>query len=668
MRFSENLTITAANAGDFAHLIEVDQDLVIECPVVLSALTKIGGSLVVTEKGILHAPALQGVRGRLIVYGEAHLAKIDSVGSHLYVYSAGSLDCPELTVVGSGLFVYPDAVISAKKIKKVGAGLSINSQADFSNLIHVGGGLVINAPSVLDQLSRVDDFLYIFTKAKVASLTSIGGDLVVHPGAAFSAQSLFRVGDRLVLYAGVELDQLTYVGGDLHICADNTLGLLTEVKGTVCVDASVVFTAPSLTTVSPSTTNISAPNYLSKRNPWAGKHWAALGTSITIFGAYTQPLNTMLGTVLTNLSVGGGSLSTSATSEPGGIYNQIVNIPLNADLVTFEAGMIDFRANAVLGSLYDRTLDTFYGAIFKSIVDALAPNPTRTIVFITPYGIDSDEFKGRWNSPNENGNTFQQFIHAIKEVCDWCGIAIIDVGQGAGIGGVTSATYLADGVHLNPLGGMKMAEYLYDRLIFLRPCPTLSGSREAGTESWSLVAATALDFSGAGLKLNGQVFDPKLGVDFKITEGYYYSSLWLNGSMGNAIEFVSLPNSGNSLWITLGMGNAGWIAVGDFGNLGAQRVAIFDAGHGSVNFGALIAAKHSFDANAHGMRWRVRRNGTIVQIYQRRANDNMWVEVGDPIDLRYQGFAQTYYEETKIGVLATQGTVSNVLTGSCGQM
>jgi hypothetical protein len=59
------------------------------------------------------------------------------------------------------------------------------------------------------------------------------------------------------------------------------------------------------------------------------------------------------------------------------------------------------------------------------------------------------------------------------------------------------------------------------------------------------------------------------------------------------------------------------------------------------------------------------RNGTIVQIYQNRANDGKWVETGDPIDLSQQGFAQTYYQEIKLGILATMGTVSNVLVGTC---
>jgi lysophospholipase L1-like esterase len=668
MRYLENLTITEANADSYSQLIEVDQDLVVEFPVALNALYRVGGSLIVKALGKLEAPVLQEVGGRLLVCGKVYLMSIRTVKSHLYVYSAGYLESPELVSIGKGLYVYPDSVIEAGKIRKIGGGLSINSESDFPDLMHVGGGLAINAPCKLSQLSRVDDFVYVFTKSDVVSLSSIGGDLVVHPGGTLTAPLLSVVGKRLVLYAHAKLDQLSFVGGDVHICADNTLSQLSEVKGVVCIDSNAVFTADNLLRL-PQSEEITLQTDSPKAgNQWVGRHWAALGTSITIFGAYTQPLNAMLGTILTNLSVGGGSLSTSTTSDPGGIYNQIVNIPLDADLVTFEAGMVDFRANAVLGSLYDRTLDTFYGAIFKSITDTLAANPKRTIAFITPYGIDSDEFKGRWNSPNENGNTFQEFIQAIKEVCDWCGIAIIDVGQGAGIGGVTSATYLADGVHLNSLGGMKMAEYLYDRLIFLRPCPRLSGSRDAGTQSWSLVPATALDFSGTGLNVKARGSDSHMGIDFTLIEGYYFSSLWLATDECNAIEFVSLPNTGNSLWVTLGSGDAGWIAVGDFGNLGAQRIAIFDAGHGSVTFGALITAKHSFDPNSYGMKWRVRRNGTIVQIYQHRASDSMWVETGNPIDLSRQGFSLAYYQEVKIGVLGTLGTASHVLTGTCGQL
>ncbi len=101
--------------------------------------------------------------------------------------------------------------------------------------------------------------------------------------------------------------------------------------------------------------------------------------------------------------------------------------------------MVDFRTNARLGNLYDTTLDTFYGALYRTIVDTLAAEPRRTLVFLTPIGISSAEFPAAWDNPNLNGNRFEEFSEAILKVCRWCGVAVIDCGRDAGIGGQRSS-------------------------------------------------------------------------------------------------------------------------------------------------------------------------------------------------------------------------------------
>ncbi|SDC07060.1 Lysophospholipase L1 [Sphingomonas sp. YR710] len=608
------------------------------------------------------------VNDGLTVYGSATLEKLVYVGNHLYAYSNASVRCDALVAIGGGLFIYPESRLIAPEIHNIGGGLSINSDVDLQKLMLVGGGLVINAKTRLDKLHMVGDYLYAFSPTRLETLTKIAGDLVINAAAVLEAPALISVGDRLVVYGVTKLDGLERIGGDLHASVDVRLPALTRLTGRLFSSEGATVEMTSLAPAGqpqnpiPSLADIS---YDAPPSPWTGKNWAALGTSVTIFGAYTQPLAAMLGATLNNLAVGGGSLSTSATSDPGGIYAQISNIPLDADLVTFEAGMIDFRTNATLGALYDTSIETFYGAIYRSIADTLAANARRTIIFLTPFGTTSSNFVGQWDTQNENGDRLEQFVAAIHEVCAWCGVAVIDAGQSAGIGGLTSSVYLADGVHLNPAGGLKLAHYIYDQLIGLRPHPTLPGDRSPGLGEWSLAIPTQDVLSGTGCDGITIAQDQ---VDFTLAEGFYFSALWLTDADQNAVEFTSLPASGNSLWILFGSGVAGWIGAGDFGNLGAQRIATFEAAHGSVNFGKLIDSALSFDANEAGMRWRVARSGNIVHIFQHRRTDDLWVQVGKPIDLNTQGFASEYHTDVKIGILANQGTVGAFLAGTYGPL
>ena len=398
-------------------------------------------------------------------------------------------------------------------------------------------------------------------------------------------------------------------------------------------------------------------------HPWRGRKWAALGTSNTIFGAYTFPLAHMLDLKLTDLSVGGGSLSTSAGSDPGGIFRRIADIPADTELVTIEAGMVDFRSNAVLGALYDTTVETFYGAIYAAIMEVLAPNPKRTLVFLTPFETLPKKAVGNWLEPNGNGDRQAQFIQAILDVCGWCGVPVIDVGRGSGIGGPTASLYLPDGTHLNPAGGLKMAGFIFDHLAMIRPYQDVPGDMQPGDGVWTLRHAVLEDMSGLGIIVTNVDGGHEGGVDFTRVAPYFFSSLWLASGSLNAIEFAAAPSAGTSLWITLGQGEAGWVAAGDFGDPGLYKLAVFDLATGDVTFGPALSGRHSVDPNVAGMRWRVARRNDIVEMFHQR-DDGLWVAVGNPIDLAHCEFAKGYFEESRLGVLASHGTARDVRVGS----
>lgn len=204
-------------------------------------------------------------------------------------------------------------------------------------------------------------------------------------------------------------------------------------------------------------------------NPWSGKKWAALGTSITSQSHYTAPLAALLSLTLVNLGASGGHLSVPTIGGGGlEIYDQITDIPGDADLVTLEAGINDFLRASVLGTPADTTTATFYGALYKAGTDILAANPLRTLAFFTPYSTEAG-VSADWDTPNANANTLVQFQQAVRDVAQRLGCPLIDTGGESGISAQTASIYLSDGLHLNSAGGQRFAQFACDRLRTVHP-------------------------------------------------------------------------------------------------------------------------------------------------------------------------------------------------------
>ncbi|MEZ5855988.1 MAG: chitobiase/beta-hexosaminidase C-terminal domain-containing protein [Hyphomicrobiaceae bacterium] len=236
-------------------------------------------------------------------------------------------------------------------------------------------------------------------------------------------------------------------------------------------------------------------------DPYAGLNWAAIGSSITSQGFYTGPLNTLLGTALTNLGYSGHDLTTGLGAS--GIYDRIAQIPANADLVTFDGFINDFSHNAPLGVLGDTVTTTFYGALLSAANAVLAANPHRILVMMTHYEIT---LAGpNWQTPNGNGNTQQQFNQAIRDVAAVVGAYLVDCEAESPVNHTTAATYLSDGLHLNTAGGNAQAQYLagkieaiapYGGLVAQAPAFAPAGGAYASAQSVAISSATP----GAGLR------------------------------------------------------------------------------------------------------------------------------------------------------------------------
>lgn len=195
--------------------------------------------------------------------------------------------------------------------------------------------------------------------------------------------------------------------------------------------------------------------------PLAGKKLTCIGTSITAQAQYTEPLASLTGATVTNLGTSGGSLASGSHYGSLYIYNAIATIPTDSDIVYVEAGTNDFGTdNSTLGALGDTTTATFYGAILAAIVAIQARAPNAKIVFGTPYGAGTAAPNYTPFRTNSKGYTLKQFQDAVLQTAAFAGMPCVDVGNQAGIGYYTAATYTSDGLHLNAAGGSKYATFV----------------------------------------------------------------------------------------------------------------------------------------------------------------------------------------------------------------
>lgn len=373
-------------------------------------------------------------------------------------------------------------------------------------------------------------------------------------------------------------------------------------------------------------------------NQWRGVPWAALGTSITSFGEYVAAVEELLGTTCTNLGVGGGCLSSSSSSGQSLIYNQIANIPVGTELVSIEAGINDFRLNSTLGTITSTNSNTFYGAYYNAIVAINALRPAAKIVLLTPYG--NDDSDPRWNVPNSNSNTWQQFCDAVRETGKRMGVSVCDIATDSGINGLTADVYTSDGIHLNTLGG-----YVYGSS-FNRFLKTLAKGPESPDLNTGFVLTNATISDISGFRTTPTAITSGVLTYTKLSD---YGVLWFGSEIQNAMQFDCSSNP--DMHIAVGYGDSGAIAFGPY--LNSPTIAFRIDNTGNVTTSPIVPTSSRPGGNS-ATRFRVGvLNGAVRFEYW---NGSIWT-----LDTAFTIAAQAsmisdYRENVRVGVVVNSSS------------
>lgn len=210
-----------------------------------------------------------------------------------------------------------------------------------------------------------------------------------------------------------------------------------------------------------------------------GKKIAFLGDSITYGVGASSVENSYVGIVakeggaqVLNYGVSGTRIARqkipSSTIEFDECFkDRAKKMPSDADVVVVFGGTNDFgHGDARFGCFDDRDEYSFYGALHSLLQMLIEKYPYAHIVFMTPMHRLSEQ-----KNVNEIGlpcHPLQDYVGAIREVCAYYSIPVLDLFANSGIQPavpVMQKIYMPDGLHPSDAGAMRVAKML---LAYLR--------------------------------------------------------------------------------------------------------------------------------------------------------------------------------------------------------
>ena len=201
-----------------------------------------------------------------------------------------------------------------------------------------------------------------------------------------------------------------------------------------------------------------------------GLIWNVLGDSITdnAHSAATKKYHAVIqdevNVTINNYGIAGTEISTGGTS-PNPMVTRYTGMNKSAGLITVFGGINDYLHNVELGTFDSRDNATFYGALHNLCSGLYKNFPNATYVFFTPLQTNGSYGNGR--NPNTKGYTVADIVQAIKIVCAFYSIKVVDLNAMAGITPYVpemKTKYMPDGLHPNNAGHSVLATRILPEL------------------------------------------------------------------------------------------------------------------------------------------------------------------------------------------------------------
>ena len=205
-----------------------------------------------------------------------------------------------------------------------------------------------------------------------------------------------------------------------------------------------------------------------------GKKINFLGDSITegagsscIENRFTDLIAKNTGAVCLNYGIGGTRIAEQLIPSAEANWDKtfgsrVAEMDANADYIIVFGGTNDFgHGDAPLGTMYDRTTKTFYGALHLLYISLIEKYPTAKIGIITPlHRCNEDNMRGDGNKAQDVA-TLKTYVEIIREVAEYYSLPVLDLFKDSGLQPkipVIQEMYMPDGLHPNDAGYKILAE------------------------------------------------------------------------------------------------------------------------------------------------------------------------------------------------------------------
>lgn len=163
-----------------------------------------------------------------------------------------------------------------------------------------------------------------------------------------------------------------------------------------------------------------------------------------------------------NYGISGTRYAIQKGIDGGGSFSErFAQMDDDADIVVVFGGTNDYgHGNAPLGSFFDRTPDTFYGACHYIYSGLIKKYSGKTIVIVTPLH-RCNEMSEYGDCKEKRYGSLREYVNIIREVAEYYSLPILDLYANSGLQPeveVIKNTYIPDGLHPNESGHQILAQ------------------------------------------------------------------------------------------------------------------------------------------------------------------------------------------------------------------
>lgn len=187
---------------------------------------------------------------------------------------------------------------------------------------------------------------------------------------------------------------------------------------------------------------------------------------------YVNRVAKRIGAVCRNYGIGGTRIAKQKNPSAVAIYDRdfcsrVDEMDSDADVIVVFGGTNDYgHGDAPLGTMSDRTNDTFYGALHELYIKLISKYPDAYILILTPLHRFNEERLCGDNKPSDVAD-LKTYVNIIREVAEYYSLPVLDLFASSGISPNhpdMNQKYFADGLHPNDEGHSVVANKIINHL------------------------------------------------------------------------------------------------------------------------------------------------------------------------------------------------------------